>query len=186
MNTFPSQAVKGSDSGSKDDLRWGTLVALHPGVRWFQGLVLVFSTVLVFRTVGRKKTRKNIPFLHPFMVFLRPTEFRPYTRSWISFLHPLLDLAPAPNISLGLVFLPALLSSFFCPVFEPALLPSFFAPFLGPLFCPPICLVFGPALLPPFGLRFWARSFTLLWFRFWTRSFALLFCFVQGSAFCIF
>ena len=28
----PSQAVQGSDSGSKDDHRWTTLAALHPGV----------------------------------------------------------------------------------------------------------------------------------------------------------
>ena len=30
---LPSQTVKGSDSGRKDDHRWTTLAALHPGVK---------------------------------------------------------------------------------------------------------------------------------------------------------
>ena len=88
------------------------------------------------------------------MVFLRPTEFRPYTRSWISL---------PPLISLWALFL--------CPLF----CPPFFAQFLSPLFLPRFwarsfafffCPVLGPALLPSYLPRFWARSFASFWASF--------------------
>ncbi len=70
MHSVPSQAVGGIYSGPKDDHRWGTLAALHPGVI----RVVARGGISAFNG-GRSRYRPTKPSSHPFILTCSYTLF---------------------------------------------------------------------------------------------------------------